>query len=42
MAAYAVLALIGTFVLTGKMRLALWIFLAGLVAKTLIAWKKFQ
>ena len=35
-AAYAVLALLGAFTLTGKIRIALWIFLGGLTAKTLI------
>lgn len=42
MSSYAVLGVIGTFVLDGKMRLALWIFLAGLAVRTLIAWKRFQ
>ena len=37
MAVYAVLALAGTLTLTGKIRQALWIFLAGLAAKTVIA-----
>jgi hypothetical protein len=37
MGAYAVLALLGAILLTGKMRLAVWIFLGGLAAKTLIA-----
>ena len=37
MAAYAVLAIVGGLTLTGKIRYALWIFLAGLAAKTLIA-----
>ena len=37
MAAYAVLALLGWVTLTGKIRLALWIFLAGLAVKTVIA-----
>jgi hypothetical protein len=36
MAAYAFLAVAGGVTLTGKIRLALWIFLAGLAAKTLI------
>jgi hypothetical protein len=34
MSAYAVLALAGAFTLTGQIRLALWIFLGGLAAKT--------
>jgi hypothetical protein len=37
MGAYAVLALLGAILLTGKMRNAVWIFLGGLAAKTLIA-----
>jgi len=37
MAAYAVLALLGGILFTGKIRGALWIFLAGLAAKTAIA-----
>jgi len=37
MAAYAVLALLGWVTLTGKIRIAVWIFLAGLAAKTVIA-----
>jgi hypothetical protein len=37
MASYAVLALLGTVTLTGNMRTALWIFLGGLAAKTLMA-----
>jgi hypothetical protein len=37
MAAYALLALLGAFTLTGKIRIALWIFLGGLAVKTLIA-----
>jgi hypothetical protein len=37
MSAYAVLALLGAFLFTGKIRVALWIFLAGLAAKTAIA-----
>jgi hypothetical protein len=36
MGAYAILALLGAFLLTGKMRAAVWIFLGGLAAKTLI------
>lgn len=37
MTAYLALALFGAITLTGKIRLALWIFLAGLAAKTVIA-----
>jgi len=36
MAIYAVLALLGAILLTGKIRSALWIVLGGLAAKTLI------
>jgi hypothetical protein len=36
MAAYAVLAILATFLFTGKVRAALWIFLGGLAVKTLI------
>jgi hypothetical protein len=36
MGAYAILALLGAILLTGKMRAAVWIFLGGLAAKTLI------
>jgi hypothetical protein len=36
MGAYAALALLGGILLTGKMRAAVWIFLGGLAAKTLI------
>jgi hypothetical protein len=39
MAAYAVLALLATFTLDGKLRLAVWILLGGLAVKTLIAYK---
>lgn len=39
LAAYAALALLAAFTLDGLMRLAVWIFLAGLAAKTLIAYK---
>jgi len=39
MAAYAVLALLALFTLDGVFRLAVWIFLAGLAVKTLIAYK---
>ena len=33
---YAVLALFGAIFLTGNIRIALWIFLGGLAAKTMI------
>ena len=36
MGLYAILALLGAIVLTGKIRDALWILLAGLAVKTLI------
>ena len=36
MGVYAVLALLGSVLLTGKIRDALWILLAGLAVKTLI------
>ena len=39
LSAYAVLALLATFTLDGLFRNAVWIFLLGLTAKTLIAWK---
>ena len=39
MVSYAVLALLATFTLDGRFRLAVWIFLAGLAVKTLIAYK---
>ena len=39
MSAYAVLALLATVTLDGKMRLAVWILLGGLAVKTLIAYK---
>ena len=39
MGSYAILALVGGFALTGKIRLAVLVFLAGLAVKTLIAWK---
>lgn len=35
---YLALALVAAFELTGKFRIAVWIFLAGLAVKTLIAW----
>jgi hypothetical protein len=37
MATYAALALLGAVTLTGKIRVALWIFLGGLAVKTVIA-----
>jgi hypothetical protein len=37
--AYAVLAILATFTLDGIIRSAVWIFLLGLTAKTLIAHK---
>jgi hypothetical protein len=39
MAVYAVLALLATFTLEGDMRTAIWILMAGLAAKTAIAWR---
>jgi hypothetical protein len=39
MGAYAVLALLASFTLDGVFRIAVWIFLGGLAAKTLIAYK---
>lgn len=39
LSAYAVLALLATFTLDGVIRTAVWIFLLGLTAKTLIAYK---
>lgn len=37
--AYAFLALLAGLTLDGKMRLAVWIFLAGLALRTIIAYK---
>jgi hypothetical protein len=37
MGVYAVLALLGAVLLTGKIRDALWVLLAGLAVKTVIA-----
>ena len=34
LAAYAVLAALATLTLTGKMRIAVWIFLGGMAVKT--------
>jgi hypothetical protein len=39
MGAYVVLALLAAFTLDGKFRLAVWILLAGLAAKTVIYYK---
>jgi hypothetical protein len=39
MGCYGVLALLAAFTLDGKIRLAVWIFLAGLALRTLIAYK---
>jgi hypothetical protein len=37
---YAILFLLATFTLEGPFRLAIWVFLAGLTARTLIAVKR--
>ena len=39
MASYAALAVMAAFTLDGKFRIGVWIFLAGLAAKTLIHYK---
>lgn len=39
MAVYAILAVSATFTLDGAFRYAVWILMAGLAAKTLIAYK---
>jgi len=39
MAAYAALAVMAAVTLDGKFRIGVWIFLAGLAAKTLIHYK---
>ncbi len=39
MGAYAVLAVLAGVTLDGKLRLAVWIFLAGLAARTAISYK---
>jgi len=39
MGCYAVLALLAAVTLDGKIRLAVWVFLAGLALRTLIAYK---
>ena len=38
LATYLALALLGALSLDGDIRLALWIFLAGLAVKTILAW----
>ena len=38
-AAYAVLAILAGLTLDGKIRLAVWVFLAGLALRTIIAYK---
>ena len=40
LASFALLALGATFLLKGEVRLIMWIFLAGLAAKSWIAYKK--
>jgi hypothetical protein len=37
MAAYAALAILATLTLTGKMRIAVWIFLGGIAVKTVLS-----
>ena len=37
MAAFAAIAVLATFTLTGKMRLAVWIFLGGMAVKTFLS-----
>ena len=37
MAAYVVLALLAAFTLSGKMRIAVWIFLGGIAVKTVLS-----
>lgn len=39
MASYAVIAILAAVTLEGKMRLAVWIFIAGLALRTIIAYK---
>jgi hypothetical protein len=39
LATYALIAAIGTFWLAGDLRIAIWILMAGLAAKTLVATK---
>ena len=36
LAGYLILALIATFILEGTLRIALWVFFAGLAVKTLL------
>jgi len=38
MAVYAAIAVLATFTLEGKIRIAVWILMGGLALKTLIAW----
>jgi hypothetical protein len=40
MGTYAVLAILSGVTLDGKMRLAVWVFLAGLAARTMISYKR--
>jgi hypothetical protein len=42
MSTYAILALLATFTLDGKMRIAIWVLMGGLALKTLIAYKAHQ
>ena len=42
MATYAVLALLATFTLDGKLRTAIWVLMGGLALKTVIAYKARQ
>ena len=42
MSVYALLALLATFTLDGKLRLAIWVLMGGLALKTLIAHKARQ
>jgi hypothetical protein len=42
MGMYAVLAILAGFTLDGKVRLAVWVFLAGLALRTLIAMKRHE
>jgi hypothetical protein len=37
MAAFAAIAALATFTLTGKMRIAVWIFLGGMAVKTFLS-----
>jgi hypothetical protein len=39
MATYAVLSIAATFTLDGKIRIAVWILMAGLATKTYLAYK---